>query len=74
MRKIMAQIMKNEPKGYGTHATMAGNPKGSDSTGEKGSAKKGIPNAMTNAVGADKKFDGGRSSGVCYSHDRKSCQ
>lgn len=70
----MAQIMKNEPKGYGTHATMSGNPKASDSTGERGMAKKGIPNAMTNATGADKKFDGGKSSGVCYSHDRKSCQ
>jgi hypothetical protein len=35
---------------------------------------KNIPNAMTNKVGADKKFDGGRSSGVCYSHDRKSSQ
>ena len=70
----MAQIMKNEPKGYGTHATMSGNAKASDGTGEKGSAKNNIPNAMTNKVGADKKFDGGRSSGVCYSHDRKSYQ
>lgn len=70
----MAQMMKNEPKGYGTHATMSGNPKASDSTGERGSAKKGIPNAMTNATGADKKYDGGRSSGVCYTHDRKSYQ
>jgi hypothetical protein len=23
----MANMMKNEPKGYGTHATMSGNPK-----------------------------------------------
>ena len=70
----MAEIEKNEPKGYGTHATMKGNAKASDGTGEKNSAMKNIPNAMTNKVGADKKFDGGRSSGVCYSHDRKSYQ
>ena len=67
----MAQIMKNQPKGYGTHATMKGNPAASDRTGEQGSAKKGIPNAKTNATGADKAFDGGRSSGICYTHDRK---
>jgi hypothetical protein len=67
----MAQIMKNEPKGYGVKATMSGNPAASDSTGTQGSAKKGIPNAKTNATGADKSFDGGRSSGVCYTHDRK---
>jgi hypothetical protein len=70
----MAQVMKNEPKGYGTHATMSGNAKASDATGERGSAMKNIPNAMTNKVGADKQFNGGRSSGVCYSHDRKSYQ
>ncbi|CAB4134248.1 hypothetical protein UFOVP267_40 [uncultured Caudovirales phage] len=70
----MAQIMKNEPKGYGTHATMSGNPKASDSTGEQGSAKKGIPAAKTNMTGADKAFAGGRSSGVCYTHGRKASQ
>ena len=70
----MAQIMKNQPKGYGTHATMSGNPAASDKSGEHGSAKKGIPAAKTNATGADKAFDGGRSSGVCYTHDRKCSQ
>ncbi|CAB5217721.1 hypothetical protein UFOVP205_14 [uncultured Caudovirales phage] len=70
----MAQIMKNEPKGYGTHATMSGNPKASDSTGEQGSVKKGIPAAKTNMTGADKAFAGGRSSGVCYTHGRKASQ
>lgn len=52
-------------------------PKGvtaSDGTGSQGSAKKGIPNAMTNKVGADKKFDGGKTSGVAYVHDRKCYQ
>jgi hypothetical protein len=36
----MANMMKNEPKGYGTKATMSGNPAASDKTGEHGSAKK----------------------------------
>jgi len=53
---------------------MKGNPAASDSTGTKGSAKNNIPNAMTNKMGANKNFDGGKSSGICYSHDRKSCQ
>jgi hypothetical protein len=70
----MKNMMKNEPKGYGTKAMMAGNPKASDNTGTQGSAKKGIPAAKTNMTGADKAFDGGRSSGVCYSHDRKCSQ
>jgi hypothetical protein len=70
----MANLMKNEPKGYGASVSMSGNAKASDATGEKGSAMKNIPNAMTNKVGKDMKFDGGKSNGVCYSHDRKSCQ
>jgi hypothetical protein len=39
-----------------------------------GSVKNRIPDAMTNKVGKDSKFEGGKSSGVCYTHDRKSCQ
>jgi hypothetical protein len=70
----MANMMKNEPKGYGAKATMKSNPVASDMTGSQGSAKKGIPAAKTNMTGADKAFDGGRSSGVCYSHDRKCSQ
>jgi hypothetical protein len=70
----MANLMKNEPKGYGVSASMSGNPKASDSTGEQGSAKKGIPAAKTNMTGADKAFAGGRSSGVCYTHGRKASQ
>jgi len=66
--------MKNEPKGYGAKATMSGKPTASDMTGDQGSAKKGIPAAKTNATGADKAFGGGRSSGDCYTHDRKCSQ
>jgi hypothetical protein len=40
----------------------------------KGNVKNNIPNAMTNKVGADKKFDGGKTSGVAYVHDRKCYQ
>ena len=70
----MANIMKNEPKGYGASASMSGKATASDATGTQGSAKKGIPAAKTNMTGADKSFGGGRSGGVCYSHDRKCSQ
>jgi tRNA U55 pseudouridine synthase TruB len=70
----MANLMKREPKNYGVTASIKGDPTASDSTGEKMSSKMNIPAAKTNMTGADKKFDGGRSNGVCYSHDRKSSQ
>jgi len=70
----MANLMKNEPKNYGVSSSMSGKVMSSDSTGTQGSAKKGIPAAKTNMTGADKSFDGGRSSGVCYTHDRKCSQ
>jgi len=53
---------------------MKGNAAASDMSGSQGSAKKGIPAAKTNMTGSDKSFDGGRSSGVCYTHDRKCSQ
>lgn len=64
--------MKNEPKGYGVKATMSGNPKASDSTGERSSGliKGMVANAKENKMGADSKFDGGRCGGVCYTHTR----
>ena len=68
----MANMMKNEPKGYGTKVAMAGNPAPEMKT--KGSVKNNIPKAMTNMVGADKKFDGRKTSGVAYVHDRKCYQ
>jgi hypothetical protein len=70
----MANLMKREPKGYGVSASMSSDAKASDSTGMQGSAKKNIPAAKTNMTGADKAFDGGRSNGVCYTHDRKCSQ
>ena len=72
----MAKMDKNEPSGYGygNKATMAGNPAADMKSGEQGSAKKGIPNAMTNKTGKDCSFEGGKMSGVCYTHGRKSYQ
>ena len=53
-------------------------PKGataSDMSGErKAKLVGGVAMGKEDATGADKKFDGGRSSGVCYTHDRKSYQ
>ena len=65
---------KSQPTGYGNKVKMTGNPAPDMKSGEQGSAKKGIPNAMTNKTGADKKFEGGKMSGICYTHDRKCYQ
>ena len=68
----MAEIMKREPKGYGTHATMKGNPSAADTAGERKGVFKGmVPSGESEMVkGGDKKFDGGRHSGICYTHTR----
>ena len=65
---------KSQPTGYGNKVKMAGNPAADMKSGEQGSAKKGIPNAMTNQVGKDYQFKGGKQSGTCYTHGRKSSQ
>ena len=65
---------KTQPSGYGNKAKMAGNPAPDMKSGEQGSAKKGIPNAMTNKMSGGNDCTGGKSSGVCYTHNRKSCQ
>jgi hypothetical protein len=63
---------KSQPTGYGNKAKMACNP--APDMKSNGRVKNNIPNAMTNKTGADKKFEGGKMSGICYTHDRKSCQ
>jgi hypothetical protein len=68
----MANLDKNQPKGYGNDVKMAGNP--APDMKSNGSVKNRIPDAMTNKVGKDSKFEGGKQSGVCYTHDRKSYQ
>ena len=43
----------------------------SDKTGErKGSLRGGVGMGKEDGVGADKKFDTGRTAGVCYTHTR----
>jgi hypothetical protein len=68
----MAEIMTKEPKGYGTHASMKGNASAADTKGErKGVFKHMVPSGKSEMVkGGEHKFDGGRHSGVCYTHDR----
>ena len=66
--------MKDMNGKYGNGIPMPKGVTSSDGIGSQGSAKKNIPNAATNAVGADKKFDGGKTSGVAYVHDRKCYQ
>jgi hypothetical protein len=64
-----------QPKGYGTSAKAPAGAAASDKTGDRaGMVKNGVGMGKADATGADSKFDGGRSKGVCYSHDRKSCQ
>jgi len=70
----MANMDKNQPAGYGNKVTLPGNPAADMKSGEQGSAKKNIPNAMTNATGKDMDFNCGKMSGVCYTHGRKSYQ
>jgi hypothetical protein len=63
-----------DSQNYGAKIPMPKGVAASDGTGSHGSAKNRIPNAMTNKIGADKKFDGGKTSGVAYVHDRKCYQ
>ena len=70
----MNHMDKSQPTGYGNKAKMAGNPAPDMKSGEQGSAKKGIPNAMTNKMPVGNDCTGGKSSGVCYTHDRKCYQ
>ena len=68
----MAEIMKREPKGYGTHATMKGDAAAAYTKGTRHNVYKGmVPSGESEMVkGGDKKFDGGKHSGICYTHTR----
>ena len=60
---------------YGTSAKPPKGAAASDSTGERRERlKNGVAMGMADGVGSDKKFDGGRSKGTCYTHDRRSYQ
>ena len=56
------QKLSKDMAGYGNTAKMAGNP--TPDMKAKGSVKNNIPDAMTNKVGKDEKFEGGKSMGV----------
>ena len=61
-----------QPKGYGYGNTAkAKGAEASDMTGERMGAKKGIPGGKSESTaGKEHKYDGGKSSGVCYTHTR----
>jgi len=47
----------------------------SDKTGERMVGKKdGVGMGKMDAAGADKKFDTGRTAGICYEHKRGDCK
>ena len=63
----------NQPKGYGygSNAKEPSGVKASDAGGERsGMIKNGIAMGKADNISPDKKFDGGRSSGICYTHER----
>jgi hypothetical protein len=69
--KIMSAM--KQPKGYGqgSNAKAPAGVNASDSTGERsGMIKNGIAMGKADNISPDKKFDGGRSSGICYTHTR----
>jgi hypothetical protein len=46
----------------------------SDKSGERsGMVKGGVGMGKQDATGADKKFDTGRTAGICYTHKRGCC-
>jgi hypothetical protein len=64
-----------QPKGYGTSAKAPSGASASDSTGERHERLvNGVGMGKADATGANYAFDGGRHSGVCYTHGRKTHQ
>lgn len=64
-----------QPKGYGTSAKAPAGATASDRSGERMERiVNGVAMGKADATGSNGKFDGGRSKGVCYTHDRKSYQ
>ena len=63
------EVMKREPKGYGTHASMKGDAGAADKTSRHNVYKGMVPSGKSE-MGNKEKFDGGKHMGVCYTHDR----
>ena len=60
---------------YGTTAKAPAGAAASDKSGErKERLKGGVAMGKMDATGADKKFDTGRTAGICYTHDRYCAQ
>lgn len=67
----MKEIMKNEPKGYGTHAKMSKNPAAADESGERrGRIVNEVAMGKEDGLGKNHQYNTGRTEGVCYTHDR----
>ena len=67
------EIMTGEDgKGYGTHATMKGDAGAADRKGSRHNVFKGmVPSGKSEMVkGGEHKYDGGKHSGICYTHER----
>lgn len=56
---------------YGTSAKAPAGVAKADASGERKEAMRGgVAMGKEDAIGADKKFDTGRTAGVCYTHSR----
>lgn len=63
------------PKGYGAGVKRPAGASASDASGERHEKiVNGVAMGKADATGSNHNFDGGRSKGVCYTHDRKSYQ
>jgi hypothetical protein len=69
--KTMSAMKDPKGYGYGSNAKAPAGVKASDAGGERsGMIKNGIAMGKADNISPDKKFDGGRTSGVCYTHVR----
>lgn len=63
------------PKGYGSGGKAPAGAAASDSSGERhGKIVNGVAMGRADGVGSDNQYNGGRSKGTCYTHDRSSYQ
>ena len=63
------------PKGYGSGTKAPAGATASDSSGERhGKIVNGVAMGKADGTGNNSQYNGGRSKGVCYTHERKSYQ
>ena len=69
--KTMSAMKDPKGYGYGSNAKEPAGVKASDAGGERsGMIKNGIAMGKADNISPDKQFNGGRTSGVCYTHVR----